>query len=429
MDEKKLGKFEFCGSYRICESAISSDGSVDLAKYDHVDKHWFENNYPKLKDGAKFIEIVPVYETISKNGFEYTPESIKSFNKAAIGSIGYLGHIDEQKRIRGEGYREPVAKYVASRLTKIKDQSGKEVLASSILSYVSNTDAGKRHFTNIQEGIAGNVSVEGDAYARRVGEAQRLVSWDIVRSIDFVNNGTESVRNAGVTSIVKESFKEIDTKQEESNTMDKITLVSLTESAEGREVKSQIEAAVRAELGNLHKAELTKVQESFTALDTKSKELTTELTKVQEQLKKANEEKVELHKKLGIAELRSYRASYFDTLENAEKEKAKAENRDADLRTVAMTKKRIAESFVDQCIVADDADFSKSKNLLKSKIDAEIATVVEMSKEFGGFNQKKEETTVRTVVTESSRQPEADSPLLSIFPGVFGEAKKKAAAK
>jgi hypothetical protein len=395
------------------------DGKPDLSGYDNVDQAWFDGQFGNVQESAQFVTMIPVYETTSRNEFRYDEASIKAFNQKIMGRMGYLGHQDQKTADAGTGYRTPVARYVASRVTEmVHPTTGKKVKASEILTYVSQSDVAQQHFVNVREGTAGSVSIDGDAWMVREGDTKVILDWQEVRSIDFVNNYHESVSGAGVTAIVRESFVPSEAGAETSNPgtpstketkepdmADEITLTKIQESAAGREVKLHIENAVTKTLSDAHAAELTTINEAAKKTTDELTETKAKLEKAEGELKTVKEQAANATKALGTATLVGARAARFDELTEAEATKAKAENRDPDNRVLEMAKKSFSADNLDRFLVADDDDkFSKGSAALNAGLDASITTITEMVKNFGAFKGANEESdVVTTVVTEAAK--------------------------
>lgn len=389
------GKIDIVLDVKISEARVAeSDEDLDLSEYTNVDEGWVKETYPKLKEGARFVEIMPLYETVSRNKFVYDANAIEQFNSLVIGRNGYLGHESFSQRFDGGGYRQPVARYIASAKEAVLSE-GKTVQASKVLAYISRTSAGDDLYNNIVEGIAGNVSIAANGeVVENTDGSRRIKKFTEVESIDFVNNHTESVRGAGVTRIVKEQFTENEgsnasAPSNQEGIMDDITYDKLVESAAGREVETRIKESARAEVAETHEAAINEAVEAAKAEVTA--ELEGKLNEVRESNKKLEDENLTLRKQVAIGDLRIYRDEVFAQLTEAAKGEAQREGTEYDGRILEMAKARIGD---DVGAHYTDGDFDASKASLKKAIDDEVATLTEMAKSFGAAVQESTDTSV-----------------------------------
>lgn len=398
------GNIKITTQIKISETELKkTDAGPDLSSYSKIDSAWFKDTYPSVADGSKFLEIVPLYETTSKNRFKYNKKSIQEFGEKIVGKNGYMGHVDKyQQRTL---YRVPVVKYVASKMTDITTPDGKIVKGAAVLAYVSKTPAGQDLYTNIKESMAGNVSIDGDAIITYVGDEKVIESWVDVESIDFVNNSLESVKGAGVTAIVQESFTENDSGRSASATSEErdkrpmeFTLAQIQESASGREVIQRITNDARSELVKVHEQKTAELNGEISTLKKSMDTATEDIKSKDVEIKKVTEQRDSFAKRLGVAELKVARNARFSELLAAENDAAKKENREAEVKVIEMAMKRVPEGDVEKFLVAgDDENYTKSKSSIINQINTEFAVVQEMRANFGA--PKSEQVT--TVVTES----------------------------
>lgn len=199
-----------------------------------------------------------------------------------------------------------------------------------------------------------------------------------------------------------------------------ITVTSLRESAEGREVIAQITEQVTADISKEYETKLSEAAAEQAKVAEQVKSLEAEKAESEAKLKEAETKLADASGKLATSTLTAYRAELFESYVTAEKELAEKDKRQVDTTLIDMAKKRIGES-VDKFIVSDDdGGFSKSKGALKSAVDSEITTLTEMRSQFGGVAAPAVVTTTTTgdhKVTEGSKS--------GLYGAVFGHLHEK----
>jgi len=401
---KERASITFSQSSRVIEK--SSD--IDFTKYSKVDEEWIRDVLPEVKESGKFVEIIPLYVTTSRNKRKYSELAVKTFADLCVGVEAYLGHDDSWQPTP---YRTPVGKFIASSFENVTVK-GAQVKGVKALCYISSIEEGKTLFTTIKEKTAGNVSLDGYVVSKynekdNVYEVERFAS---VNSIDFVNNRTESVVSAGVTGVVKESFKCDDEPNTRGNAKMDITLEKLKESADGREIIKSVEAAATAPV-------VKALSEAKTEIDTLKESLKSLETKLAENSKKAEEMTSAL---LGKT-LEAYKAELVDAAKASEKALADKDGRDPSYKAIELASKKLTAKVLEKSRIAnDDVTFTKSKASLKESFDAELAAILEIFEMVGtpsasGTTTVEEKTTVASAGSSGGRGQVSVS-LSDIFP-------------
>lgn len=425
------------GPFRVRATEITLQDGEDytdaqlnkaLSEYTHVDRSWINDTLPKFPE-ARFVETVPIYETKSRNNFNYPAHTMEQFAKLAVGKASYLGHEDPRDRAVQTGYRKPVARHIAGRETTVQvevDGVTENRKAAQFLLYISATREGHDHYLSVKEGTAGAMSITADLLGSWVDKNNPQKGFNTeqvvgVDSIDFVNNGTEGIPGAGVSAIVTEQFSDssrsilngpaglLDAKGVKRMGDNVITLETLSQTAEGREIKTAIvnEASkpLTEKVTSLE-TEKTKLNDKISALEAEKTKLEDAAKESQEKIKKVEEQNAGLSKKLGVAVLEAYRSEVIEKHRSDIKESAEKDKKNPDYTILDMSIENTKSVEVSSFVVAeDDNDYSKSKLALKGAFDTEFGNLKKMAEKFGnpkgGVTNANESTHTRVTSTPS----------------------------
>jgi len=322
------------------------------------------------KDDEKpfFVEFVALYEGLSGNKNKYTEAAIKSCVKEMVGTNMYKGHVPPGGK--DWMYREPVGKVISAKEATIVID-GKRVLAAKGKAYI--TDAEPKLRKDIKKGMAGPVSILGDARAIRhlTTGTREIVEIYSLKSIDFCNPGTAGMKKAGVTAIVTEMSGEPEIEKEDDK-MERLTLKQLKEDY-AEELKLLLAEMLEPKL-NEFKSEFTKVEDD---LKKSLEEKETSIQEMQSKLDTLAKEKEEVEKKFEKEVHDRLEAELKVLASEIVEEMKKDEN--IDTKVIEIACKDIEPTLIDN-------DLEKSKEAFKDRIKKEVEKTSILVKEIIGEN-------------------------------------------
>lgn len=194
-----------------------------------------------------------------------------------------------------------------------------------------------------------------------------------------------------------------------------VTISSLKESAEGREVISLISQEAVAPLN-----------ERIKTLESEGGDLKSKIVDLEKKNTEASKKIDSLKSALGSKTLEAYLGTVIDSTRAEESTAAQSESRDPDYTLIEMAKSNIDVKSIERFIVADDSeDFAKSKEAVKSEFNKVLKNFKNIKESIKDKNQGSRSSESGVLNNGSNKSGSGSLGVKDIFGPVFADKKSK----